>query len=221
MAEAIIYNGYVNIRSDSTCLAQLTDLPGCYALAPDPDTAIAQLAERIPAYYAWLQRHDEYTPSVQGPFQITFKEVQRSAPAAAPHVGSFFTPDAEPVTTEDLDWYLSLLDWAFADFSAFTASLPDAERAASLIAHVAQTQLWLISRLESSPTVAPFAALPGTPPERLRQIWQASLARLRATTDDERQQSLSHDNEPWTLRRILRSAIVHLREHTGMANAPA
>src|SRR5215470_6903674 len=101
------YEGYIERYPDGTYLAQLIDLPGCFGRGVGLDVSLRQVAAAIPAYYGWLVRHDEYTPLVQGPFEV----VQRELQPATPECGAFFSPDAAPVSAEDLDWYLALLDW--------------------------------------------------------------------------------------------------------------
>ena len=219
----IVYDAFLEVRDDGACLAQLCDLQGCFAYGRSPDEALSALASRIPAYYAWLRGHDDYTPDVHGPFRVTPKEVVR-VPALDGHTGgSFFAPDAEPVTDEDLDWSLALLDWSYQDLAtllstlpqgALDAPLPTGQTLRALVDHIAQTQLWLISRLEARPTLPWVAQLPGTELDHLRQVWRASLSRLRAASDDERQRLIEHDGERWTLHKLLRRGILHLRDHT-------
>ncbi len=224
MGGEIVYEGFLEVRDDGASLAQLYDLQGCYAYGRSPEEALQALATRIPAYYAWLRRHDDYTPDVRGVFRVTPREAAR-VPALDGHTagGAFFAPDAAPVTDEDLDWSLALLDWSYQDLAALLSSLPPAALDAplpngqplrALADHIAQTQIWLISRLEPRPSVPLISQFPGTELDHLRQVWQASLSRLRAASDDERQRHLDHDGERWSLRKLLRRSILHLREHT-------
>jgi hypothetical protein len=223
MGREIVYEGFLEVRDDGASLAQLYDLQGCFAYGRSPDEALSVLASRIPAYYAWLRRHDDYTPDVRGPFRVTPKEAAR-VPALDGHAaGAFFAPDAAPVTDEDLDWSLALLDWSYHDLTELLASLPpgaldaplpNGQPLRALVDHIAQTQVWLISRLEARPTVPLISQFPGSERDHLRQVWQASLSRLRAASDDERQHLREHDGERWSLRKVLRRGILHLREHT-------
>jgi hypothetical protein len=57
--------------------------------------------------------------------------------------------------------------------------------------------------------------LPGTPLRRLRQVWQASLARLRAASDVERARILEHDGERWSLRKVLDRSILLVIQAVG------
>lgn len=220
MGEEVVYDAYVEIQPDGICLAQLLDLPGCYARAADEPTALAALSTAIPNYYAWLRRHDEYTPDVHGPFQVTSRQRERVHVINGRVAGAFFAPDAEPVTSEDLDWLLALLDWAYGDLAVLLAALPvdalhlpgrDGVTPRSFAEQTAQEQLWLVSHIEPQPMVPHVEQLPGTAHDRLRQVWRASVHRLRGSTDEERERILEHDGERWSLRKVLRRSVLHAR----------
>lgn len=221
-SEPMTYDAYLELRDDGSCLAQLLELPGCYSTGASQDVALTALAAAIPSYYDWLRRHDDYTPAVHGPFAVVPREAQRVSLVNGRLTSAFFSPAAEPVTAEDLDWYVALLDWAYADLFAIASSLPptslDAHGAATPHTHpvpyVAQQQLWLLSRIEPQPRVPPLAQLPGTPLDKLRQVWRASLHRLRTATDDERERILDHDGERWSLRKVLLCSILLARTGT-------
>src|SRR5258708_2497236 len=108
MAEELVYDACLEVRSDGACLAQLCDMPACFARGADETEALRILEACIPAYFAWLARHDEYTPVMRGPFRVAVAEALR---AADPPTGAFLQSDAQPVSGEDRDWYLALLDW--------------------------------------------------------------------------------------------------------------
>lgn len=214
-SESMTYDAYIEQQDDGFCLAQLLDLPGCYAAGSSPESALSALAAAIPAYYEWLRRHDDYTPEVHGPFEVAPKETQRVGQVNGRRTRAFFAPTAEPVTAEDLDWFAALLDWAYADFASLLNTRLGVDAAALPLAEqVAQEQLWLLSRVEPQPRVPQLAQLPGTSRDKLRQVWQASLHRLRSTTDDERERILEHDGERWSLRKVLHASILLVRMQT-------
>jgi hypothetical protein len=80
---------------------------------------------------------------------------------------------------------------------------------------VSQGQVWLISRLAEQPRVPLVDQLPGAPLDRLRQVCQASLARLRAASDVERTRILEHDGERWSLRKVLDRSILLVMQAVG------
>lgn len=205
MDNGAVYDGSLEVRPDGSCLAQITDLPGCFGRGMGQEAALAALVAAIPGYYAWLSAHDEYTPVMHGPYAVTPREIAR---LSADRIGAFFTTDAEPISNEDLDWYLALLDWSYSDLAALSAR----PEAGAVLDAVAQAQLWLTARLDARPMVPSIAQLPGTPADHLRQVWQASHARLRAATDEERARVWEHEGERWSLRKVLRRGVLLARE---------
>lgn len=204
-----VYDGALEVRPDGSCLAQIADLPGCFGRGAGQEAALAALVASIPGYYAWLSAHDDYTPVMHGPYTVTAREVAR---VGDERIGAFFATDAEPVSNEDLDWYLALLDWSYGDLAALAGVV--GQVAARLLDVVAQEQLWLTTRLDARPVVPPVTQLPGTPADHLRQVWQASLARLRAATEEERERVWEHEGERWSLRKVLRRSVLLARERT-------
>lgn len=223
MSEKVIYDAYLEVQPDGICLAQLLDLPGCFGHGTDEASALAVLTASIPEYYTWLHRHDDYTPDVRGPFQVVPKQVERVPAANGRIVGAFFALEDEPITSEDLDWMLALLDWAYSDLYALLAGVQERPAPAGptplgIAEQSAQEQLWIISRIEPRPNVPRIEQLPGTALDKLRQVWQASLHRLRQTSDEERQRILDHDGERWSLRKVLRRSVLHARMQLASAS---
>lgn len=205
MGDGAVYDGSLEVWPDGSCLAQIADLPGCFGRGAGQEAALAALVAAIPGYYAWLSAHDEYTPVMHGPYTVTPREVVR---VSDNRLGAFFATDAEPVSNEDLDWYLALLDWSYSDLVALAAQASTG----ALLDAIAQAQLWLTARLDAQPMVPPIAQFPGTPADHLRQVWRASLARLRAATDEERARVWEHEGERWSLRKLLRRGVLLARE---------
>lgn len=217
MSISIAHDGSIERYSDGTCLAQLTDLPGCFARGASPDDATQRLAGAIPAYYVWLASHDDYTPIVQGPFQVLAKEVQDTTPER----DAFFASDATPVTVEDLDWYLALLGWAVADLGALARSLSteivdrvgdggrgESDALLSLGASLAHELAYILSQ--------PEPATPGPLPiagqlDWLNGVVKSSGDQLRAASDEDRARVVERDGARWSVRSALRQAILDAR----------
>lgn len=215
MHEAATYGAYLEVLPNGETLAQMLDLPGCFAYGPTPEQACTALATVLPAYYAWLQRHDDYTPLVSGPYAVRVRETVGVPPRA------FFGPDAEPMDVGDLDLGTSLLEWAYADLRTLVGATNDATLAArdargltpvDRLEGLLRVQSWLLSRLEPRPAPAPPEALPGGPREWLRLVPQAAVARLRNTSAEERERVLEHEGERWSLRKVLRRSVLEARE---------
>lgn len=217
MSMSIVHDGYLERYADGTCLAQLADLPGCFMRGTSPDEAVQRLAGAIPAYYAWLARHDDYTPLVQGPFQVVAKEIQDTTPER----GAFFVSDAAPVTAEDLDWYLALLGWTVADLVTLARALPAevVDRAGTggrsgsdallgIGAHLARELAYVLSQPESAiPASTPLANVL----EWLGGAVKISGDQLRAASDEECARVIERDGMRWSVRRVLRQTILDAR----------
>lgn len=205
MVEAITYDGYIEHFANGSFRAFLTDLLGCAARGDSAGAALDTVTAAIPAYYEWLRTHDEYTPEVHGPFRAQAVATQ-NVPSG--HRAGFFPSDAVPMSKEDLDWNVAILDWSYEDLTRASGAAAHANHIESLV----QQQLWLISRIEPQPNVPSVAQLPGGPTDHLRQIWRASVARLSGASDEDRERVLEHEGERWSLRKVLRCSILSVRE---------
>jgi predicted RNase H-like HicB family nuclease len=220
----ITYDAYLERHQDGRWLAIIPDLPGCFGSGPTDQAALAALTAAIPPYYAWLRTHDDYTPQVRGPWAVVPRETFQTFIAGDYEVNAFFAPDAQPVDDDELDWGLALLAWAYEDLMRLVRAAPpsalDAVSASGgrtprqILDHVAQMQLWYVSRLDASPVPTAIGQLPGAPIERLERVYAACADRLRATTDQQRVQVLQHQGERWSLRKVLRRGVWHVRDHT-------
>jgi hypothetical protein len=220
MAEEHVYDAFLEISPDGACLAQLRDMPACFARGANESVALRLLESCLPAYFAWLSRHDEYTPVMRGPFRVVAAETQR---VADPTTGAFFQSDAEPLSTEDLDWYAALLDWSYADLlaaldafprEAWETPLPSGASPLDLARHVTNGQFWLCSRLTPEPAIQGALSV-GVPPRRHVQDMQTStLTQVHAATEAERRQIRETDGERWSLRKVLRRSILLVRDAT-------
>jgi predicted RNase H-like HicB family nuclease len=204
MAETT-YDACLELAPDGACLAQILDLPGCFAIGPDESTALAALAAAITGYFAWLQTHDEYTPVVPGPFAVAARERATGVAQPCGALG-FFAPDAEPVTGDDLDWLLALLGWAIGDLLSAPAPRGD------VLVHIAEAQWQALTPLAAASQGSP-AFLSAEGPSALTglQVWTDSL--LRAASEDDLARVEEHDGHRWSPRWTLRRAIVHARWH--------
>ena len=220
MAEEHVYDACLELHSDGVCLAQLCDMPACFARGADETEALRILESRIPAYFAWLSHHDEYTPVMRGPFRVVSAESVTLTDLA---IGAFFQSDAQPLTAEDLDWYAALLDWSYADLlnaldafprEAWETPLPDGSSPLDLAMRATNGQFWLCSRLKPE-LVVQVALSVGVPPRRhVQDIHASTLKQVRAATDAEGQQVRETDGERWSLRKVLRRSILLVREVT-------
>ncbi|HEY7342998.1 MAG TPA: hypothetical protein VH591_19145, partial [Ktedonobacterales bacterium] len=201
----------------------LLDLPGCFAVASDVWVAVSRLERSIPAYYDWLRSHDEETPIVTGPFRVQLMETQEVVGPLPYQADAFFGPDNDPVSNEDLDWLLALLDWALEDLLDLGERIAPELRTLptragpppnTLLHQAATAQAGYLIILNARPDPDPTAAitLPDAPPlEQLREVKEVSLRRLRNVSDNDRGRIVEVLGTRWSLRKILRCGILSAR----------
>ena len=207
--EGVTYDAYLLRSHDGSWLAHLADLPGAYATGATQEEATARLTAAIPAYFAWLSQHDEYTPITHGG-TVVAREVADAT--AEPTRGAFFSGDAEPVTDEDLDWWLAALDWEYGDLVA-QAERGAAAQQLTLLAAVSAMQLDIVARS----TGALVATLPPTNPDALAIVQSArqmALAAFRKTNAQQRAAVREDGGGRWTVRRGLRESALLVRRAT-------
>jgi len=222
---AATYDVYLEETTEGATLALMLDLPGCFASGASRQEALDKLQGATAAYHAWLRQHDDYTPEVPGPFVFNVKEVFQITHEADYEVNSFFAPDAEPATDEDIEWALTLLGWQREDVLERVGALsdealdwkltdaPDARSIRETLDHMAQAEVWYLGRLDEAPPHVIVATIPGTTLERLQRVRQAAIMRVKSYPKELRGKVFTHHGEQWTLRKALRRAVWHERDH--------
>lgn len=231
------YEVYLESSAEGLCMAHVPGLPGCFARGEDREQALRRLPDAIAGYHAWLVYHG--VPSLASQClakeQIKFRvvhEIEGVGPFDPGDAAALFPPDRAPVTPEEMEHYLRLMDCARSDLLALAHPLPEALLGwqpypdwlsiRRVLRHVGNAEQWYVSRL--------------APPESLPSEWdhdedlplfdflemerRTAVARLRQLTPAERVGIFyptawtRHPEEPWTLRKVLRRFLEHEREHT-------
>ncbi len=218
------YDTYLEVFPDGQVLAQILDLPGCFAYGVSEAEAHNNLRVAVPDYYRWLSMQDADTPTVSGEVELNARERFAVTMQGLHEVRAFFTPDAAPLTEDDLGWGLALMSYAQIDLRRYTVELdaetldwqpaPEAWSIRQIIDHLAQMEIWLATRLDTQPQVPVATELPGTPFERYDKIHERAMLRYSGATPEQRAAITEHTGERWSLRKMLRRSIVHEREHT-------
>jgi predicted RNase H-like HicB family nuclease len=214
--EDATYDAYLLHYRDGTWLAQLADLPGAYALGDSQEQATARLTAAIPAYYAWLSQHDDYTPTTHSVPHVTVREVAEASAGSGYGQGAFLSGDAAPVTEEDLDWWLAALGWAYDDLVEQAQRMPYESKYA-LLGAVARMQMDIVGQTAGG--VVGQIVAPGTPPDPLTTLQlgcQTALAVFRRTNAEQRAAVREMDGQRWSVRRGLRESVLLVRRATEM-----
>lgn len=206
------YDAYLLRYPDGSWLAQLTDLPGAYASGATQEDAVTRLTAAIPAYYAWLSQHDEYTPITHSVAHVVPREVAEVASGPAQGLGAFFSGDAQPVTDEDLDWWLAALDWAYGDLGAQAQRAPVSPQRAALLSAIAVAQLRVVALATGSPTRANVSA--ADPLALVELARKAAASAFRGTSAEQRATVREEGGQRWSVRRGLRESALLVRRAT-------
>lgn len=200
--EDATYDAYLLNYPDGSWLALAADLPGAYATGVSPDEATARLATAIPAYYAWLQTHDDYTPIIHSAPCVVVRERAQATPGQT----AFFAADAEPVTDEDLDWWLAVIGWAYDDLVAEAQRTPTSP----LLGAVTALQLDTLAHATGGPAMPPGPASVDAL-ATLKAAQQATQSRFRRTNAEQRAAVREVAGQRWSVRRGLRESALLAR----------
>jgi hypothetical protein len=214
------YDASLEIAPDGRTLAQIPELPGCFARAGSESEAINNLRVAVPDYFRWLSMQDAETPTMSGDVEL----VVRERFAVTPPAGAFFASDATPVSDDDLGWLLALMSYAHMDLLRYTTPLSfeiltwspvhGSHTIDEILDHLAQTEMTLATRLEDQPNPPTVASLTGTSLNRYDTIHEQAMMRYSAVTPEQCEAIREVGGERWSLRRMLRTSIQHEREHT-------
>lgn len=206
------YDAYLLRYPDGSWLAQLTDLPGAYATGATQAEAEARLAGAIPAYFAWLSQHDEYTPTTHSLAQVVAGEVAEASAGPAQGGGAFFSGDAEPVSDEDLDWWLAALGWAYGDLVEQAQRMGAHPQRDALLSAGALAQLRVVALATGTNA---RASIPSADPFALLEVArETASAAFRATSADARATVREEAGQRWSVRRGLRESALLIRRAT-------
>jgi uncharacterized damage-inducible protein DinB/predicted RNase H-like HicB family nuclease len=227
------YAAYLEIARDGRCLAHVLALPGCILRASSRSEALDGLPQTIRDHCDWLRRHGETAPCAGESIQIrVVQEILGSGPFDPGDAAALFAPDLDPVTAGEMERYLRLMGHARTDLLALVKDLsgevldwecdPGAFTIRQVLRHLGNAEEWYVSRL--------------VPPDTLPREWDGDenlptfefiemerrtvVTRLRQLTEAERSEVVhptrwtEHPEEAWTVRKALRRALEHERQHT-------
>lgn len=229
---------YLDVATSGRVMAHLLEPPGLGVRFPSHEEMARRLPAELDAHLAWLRSHGEPVPAVP----ITFRVVEEAAIAGDFESGDdvgFCTPDAVPITPEDVEWYLRIGGYAHADLLSLVEGLDDdaldwvrdaqTRSIRQVMRHVVGAELWYMTRIidEQGPgTLAEIiraadARIDATEDvaQRLQIVWEAFPRFARGLTPAQLAQMTmptwhTRIAERWTARKMLRRCIEHCREHT-------
>jgi uncharacterized damage-inducible protein DinB len=223
----------VEVGDDGGCMAHVAELPGCCVVGPDEAMVLAVLPAVIARHRAWRAAHS--LPRLgddDAPLALR-QTVIGPRPWAINGASALFSVDRRLLTDQEFEAHLRVLACARADLlraahaiprGAFDEATPGQARTVrDILAHIADTEEWLISRLGRRVQV--------TEPDPLRRIVDVRARTLEHLTRYDRvdrdlifipTERLSEDpEEMWSLRKFLRRLIEHELQHLDDLQASA
>jgi hypothetical protein len=128
---------------------------------------------------------------------------------AEPGRTAFFAADAEPVTEEDLDWWLAVIGWAYDDLVAEAQQVTHPNQRA-LVGAVATMQLEILAHATGGMT-GQSSAESAEPLTSLQLVRQAAQAAFRRTNAAQRGAVREEAGQRWSVRRGLRESALLAR----------
>jgi hypothetical protein len=212
---------------ENKSIAWALDYPGCFAYGAEGAAAIMAFPHAFIGYKErveslaeenWIDFEDIDIHLAES-FDCHPVDADQFPSAAGRNVTAFFQVDWNPLTLEEIDRGLEVMDWSRKDLVNLTRHLPavqlDKERPGEkwsirgILDHVATTELWLLDRLnilESESATLPediFRRLDAT-----RNIYERSLRDLKDTAFVN-----GKDGTLWSPRKVLRRAAWHEVDH--------
>ena len=194
-------------------MAHVVDLPGCYATADDPWTALQALLPAIPAYWAWLRRHGAPAPAPADLGEVSLGVIE-TVQSDTPEPRALFEYEVAPLSRQAVAGCLERLTYTRRDLLDLVGDLPaggPAETVGGILAHLAATEQ-AYTRLLGPPPVREKAAT--APLDRLAHVRAAAVQQISGLPDDDYGRIFLHDGERWNVRKLLRRMLEHEREHT-------
>ena len=215
-------------NNDGRTIAWALEHPGCYAYGIDDGEACANLESEVMNYADWIHQHKTRTWLIPDSVEIKVEETfdayfidenfERSEDGKY-MVESFFQYDWKPLTKEDIERALLMLEWSRKDLiktiSPITTEMREAEHEGErwningILKHIATAEWWYLERLGMA---FPKADLEKEPLPRLVQT-RNQLNKVLPELEGVKQ-VVGLDGEIWSPRKSLRRALWHERDHT-------
>jgi hypothetical protein len=212
---------------ENRSIAWVLGHPGCFAYGPDPGTALAEAPQAIRDYHDWICKHqgecwfdiDEIQIEHAETWEVYAVSVDYERVEDGYSVNAWFQHDWKPLTAEEIERGLKLLDWSRADLLETAKDLDQGalnrpypgERwnIEGILKHIAGAEWWYLDRLEMA---FPRRVLHDSIFERLEKVRAHLNDLLPGLAGSTLVRGI--EAEFWSPRKLLRRAVWHERDHT-------
>ena len=199
------------------------ELPGCFASAATTEAALQAAPAAIEKYFRWLKTNDMVI--VEGDIHPITVVLAERLSRKDKHVGPLFEADQAELDEIKVDNALNVSATARALIIELVTNVPAqlleqsvAPESWSLtrhLRHVMEKESWYVSRLQEQPT-PPTATPAMSADDMAMKIFENAMDNeiiLRDLTPEQHTQIFVHENEEWTVAKVLRRQSKHLYEH--------
>ncbi|MBE0699367.1 MAG: DinB family protein [Anaerolineaceae bacterium] len=218
----------LELDNEDRALAWALDHAGCFAYGVDGPAAVITLAREMVHYDQWIRRHLGSSWLESGDFDFRIVETwqvytvndQYELEEGAYAVNAWFQNDWKPLTEEEIERGLTMLEWSREDLLQIVSGLSaeqldrqfEKERWSirGILKHVANAEWWYLDRLNLVSNGR--EDMPKEPLERLDWVRQKLTAGLPLLSGKEL--VLGKESEFWSPRKLLRRALWHEMDHS-------
>jgi predicted RNase H-like HicB family nuclease/uncharacterized damage-inducible protein DinB len=201
-------------------VAWVFDLFGCYSKARTRDEAIANAPRIIAEYFAWLSRHGREVLPPES-IEVEVSESWDSFICEGDYiVNAFFEDDRRPLSDNEIDYVLELLEYTRQDLLRVINPLSSEQldkpirdelqgSIRGILEHIAYAERWYFDRLGLA---FPREEMPDDVMDMLEKVRTYTVHKLPELAGDTR--ITERISERWSARKLVRRTLWHERTHT-------
>jgi len=219
----MIFDVYLQVKRTLKTHAHVPALPGCNWLANSPEAAMDRAEVSISNHLSWLRKYSLTKLPEEEAISPRLLQQHKSCAREGNLIG-FFESERQPVTQEEIPYFLDLMKCARQELLTLIHDLPDkvlywkpAPDSWSIeetLRHVAGAERWYLTRILEPATIPHFKPCK-TYSQRLETVRTVALERLNKMTQKECSAVVTDESgELWSAHKVFRRFVEHEREHT-------
>jgi hypothetical protein len=216
----------IEVGADGYRAGWCLDLPGCYALLRPGAEPIECMGRAILEFLVWSHNRSAERVDLTGDSIELVQTITTGLDLSSGDGAAFFLHDLEPAGGKEFPQWANAHDLAMDEIRALALTLPagllqaavDGQERTMLdiVVHAATTERWYAQQLApantggAKPGIEGALRLLGETHALLQQV----VCDVPPTTRARRETSMLHGPEDWSVRKVMRRSIQHLRYHT-------